>query len=235
MTSDPLDRSVISYVHGQLVTVDEKSNVADAVKMMNKKNAETIIVTNDEGKISGIVTDSDILNKVVMVGEDSDQIHIRDIMSYPVIIISSKGTVKDALELMRVNAIKRIIVTDSDRILGVITQESLANVIRTSVLEKTFRPYRALIREHSKPIIGNLGFVLQFAGILMIVPAFINTFMGEVTSATGIFFCCTCLLATGFGLNAYGERTPLNLRQASILVILSFVILSLFVLFHMYM
>jgi trk system potassium uptake protein len=119
-------------------------------------------------------------------------------------------------------------VTDNIRILGIITQESLANVIRTSVLEKTFRPYRALVREHSKPIIGNLGFVLQFAGILMIVPAFISTFMGEVTSATGIFFCCTCLLATGFGLNAYGERTPLNLRQASILVIISFLILSLF-------
>jgi trk system potassium uptake protein len=119
-------------------------------------------------------------------------------------------------------------VTDNIRILGIITQESLANVIRPSVLEKTFRPYRALVREHSKPIIGNLGFVLQFAGILMIVPAFISTFMGEVTSATGIFFCCTCLLATGFGLNAYGERTPLNLRQASILVIISFLNLSLF-------
>jgi trk system potassium uptake protein TrkH len=129
---------------------------------------------------------------------------------------------------MRVNTIKRIPVTDNIRILGIITQESLANVIRTSVLEKTFRPYRALVREHSKPIIGNLGFVLQFAGILMIVPAFVSTFMGQVTSATGIFFCCTCLLATGFGLNAYGERTPLNLRQASILIILSFVILSLF-------
>jgi trk system potassium uptake protein TrkH len=119
-------------------------------------------------------------------------------------------------------------VTDNIRILGIITQESLANVIRTSVLEKTFRPYRALVREHSKPIIGNLGFVLQFAGILMIVPAFVSTFMEQVTSATGIFFCCTCLLATGFGLNTYGERTPLNLRQASILIVLSFVILSLF-------
>jgi trk system potassium uptake protein TrkH len=149
-------------------------------------------------------------------------------MSYPIITISAKATVKDALELMRVNTIKRIPVTDNIRILGIITQESLANVIRTSVLEKTFRPYRALVREHSKPIIGNLGFVLQFAGILMIVPAFVSTFMGQVTSATGIFFCCTCLLATGFGLNAYGERTPLNLRQASILIVLSFVILSLF-------
>jgi trk system potassium uptake protein TrkH len=208
--------------------MDEKSNVADAVKMMNKKNAETIIVTNNEGKLSGIITDSDILDKVVMTGEDSDQIFIKAIMSYPIITISAKATVKDALELMRVNTIKRIPVTDNIRILGIITQESLANVIRTSVLEKTFRPYRALVREHSKPIIGNLGFVLQFAGILMIVPAFVSTFMGQVTSATGIFFCCTCLLATGFGLNAYGERTPLNLRQASILIVLSFVILSLF-------
>jgi trk system potassium uptake protein len=227
MTSDPLERSVISYIHGQFVIMDEKSNVADAVKMMNKKNAETIIV-NNEGKLSGIVTDSDILDKVVMTGEDSDQIFIKAIMSYPVITISAKATVKDALELMRVNTIKRIPVTDNIRILGIITQESLANVIRTSVLEKTFRPYRALVREHSKPIIGNLGFVLQFAGILMIVPAFVSTFMEQVTSATGIFFCCTCLLATGFGLNAYGERTPLNLRQASILIVLSFIILSLF-------
>jgi trk system potassium uptake protein TrkH len=228
MTSDPLECSVISYIHGQFVIMDEKSNVADAVKRMNKKNAETIIVTNKEGKPSGIITDSDILDKIVMTGEDSDQIFIKAIMSYPVITISAKATVKDALELMKVNAIKRIPVTDNIRILGIITQESLANVIRTSVLEKTFRPYRTLVREHSKPIIGNLGFVLQFAGILMIVPAFISTFMGEVTSATGIFFCCTCLLATGFGLNAYGERTPLNLRQASILVIISFLILSLF-------
>src|ERR671910_2281699 len=228
MTSDPLERSVISYIHGQFVIMDEKSNVADAVKRMNKKNAETIIVTNNEGKLSGIVTDSNILDKVVMAGEDSDQIFIKNIMSYPIITISAKATVKDALELMRVNTIKRIPVTDNTCILGIITQESLANAIRTSVLEKLFRPYRALVREHSKPIIGNLGFVLQFAGILMIVPAFVSTFMGEVTSATGIFFCCTCLLATGFGLNANGERTPLNLRQASILVVLSFVILSLY-------
>ena len=228
MTSDPLERSVISYIHGQFVIINEKSNVADAVKTMNKKSAETIIISNDDGKFGGIITDSDILDKVVMAGEDSDQISVKNIMSYHIITISAKATVKDALELMRVNTIKRIPVTDNTRILGIITQESLANAIRTSVLEKTFRPYRALVREHSKPIIGNLGFVLQFAGILMIVPAFVSTFMGEVTSATGIFFCCTCLLATGFGLNAYGERTPLNLRQASILVVLSFVILSLY-------
>ena len=70
-----------------------------------------LLITRENS--SGIITDSDILDKVVMTGEDSDQIFIKTIMSYPVITISVKATVKDALELMRVNAIKRIPVTDN--------------------------------------------------------------------------------------------------------------------------
>lgn len=44
MTSDPLERSVISYIHGQFVIMDEKSNVADAVKMMNKKMLRQLLL-----------------------------------------------------------------------------------------------------------------------------------------------------------------------------------------------
>lgn len=62
MTSDPLERLVISYIHGQFVIINEKSNVADAVKTMNKKNAETIIVTNyfDVGEL-------DIIDSISLV------------------------------------------------------------------------------------------------------------------------------------------------------------------------
>ena len=75
---------------------------------------------------------------------------------------------------MRVNAIKRIIVTDSDRIVGVITQESLANVIRAYVLEKTFRPYRALNKRTFKTHYSKSSVRIAIAGIPMIVPAFIR-------------------------------------------------------------
>jgi trk system potassium uptake protein TrkH len=227
MVVDPLDRSILSYIHGQFIVLDEDVNVAMAVRDMHSQRAEMIIVTKDMRPV-GVVTDSDILDKVVMKGEDSDQILLKSIMSSPVISLSAKGTVRQALELMRVNAIKHIPVTDNIKIFGIVTQEELANAIRTSVLERTFRSYRAVIRDHYKPVIGNLGFIMQFAGILLVAPAFLATILNETVSATGIFLGLTFMFAAGFALNAYGEKAPLNLRQASMLIVSSFILLSLF-------
>lgn len=227
MVADPLDRSILSYIHGQFIVLDEDVNVAMAVRDMHSRRAEIIIVTKDNRPV-GVVTDSDILDKVVMKGEDSDQILLKSIMSSPVISLSAKGTVRQALELMRLNTIKHIPVTDNIKIFGIVTQEELANAIRTSVLERTFRSYRAVIRDHYKPVIGNLGFVMQFAGILLFAPAFLATILNETVSATGIFLGLTFMFAAGFALNAYGEKAPLNLRQASMLIVSSFILLSLF-------
>lgn len=227
MVADPLDRSILSYIHGQFIVLDEDVNVAMAVRDMHSRRAEIIIVTKDIRPV-GVVTDSDILDKVVMKGEDSDQILLKSIMSSPVISLSAKGTVRQALELMRLNTIKHIPVTDNIKIFGIVTQEELANAIRTSVLERTFRSYRAVLRDHYKPVIGNLGFVMQFAGILLFAPAFLATILNETVSATGIFLGLTFMFAAGFALNAYGEKAPLNLRQASMLIVSSFILLSLF-------
>ena len=228
MVTEPLDRSVISYMHHQLVILDEETDAASAVKLMHDKKAETIIVKNKKDEYVGIITDSDILDKIVMKGEDSDQVFLKSIMSSPIITISARANARQALELMRLNVIKRIPVTDNIHILGIVTQEGLAHAIRTSVLEKTFRPYRAVIREHYKPIWGNLGFILQFAGLLFIGPALLAISLGELESAAGIFLCITFMFVTGFVLNAYGEKTPMNLRQASVLMVSSFILLSFF-------
>ncbi len=227
MITDPLERSVLSYVHGQFSVIDENVDVASAVKQIHAKNAETIIVSKYEKPI-GIVTDSDILDKVVMRGADSDQTLLKSIMSSPIVTLSSKATVRQALNIMRLNIIKRVPIVDDEKVLGIVTQEGLANAIRTSVLEKTFRTYRVIIREHYKPILANLGFLLQFSGILIIAPAILATVMGETISATGMFLAITVMFLTGFILNAYGEKTPLNLKQASLLMVSSFVLLSLF-------
>ncbi len=227
METDPLDRPILSHIHGRLIVMEEDVDVAKAVRAMHSQKAEIIIVTKDIKPV-GIVTDSDILDKVVMKGEDSDQILLRSIASSPVISVSANGTVRQALELMRLNAIKHIPVTDNIHILGLVTQEELANAIRTSVLERTFRSYRSIIRYHYKPILGNLGFILQFAGILLLAPAILATTLNETESATGIFLGLTSMFAAGFVLNAYGEKIPLNRKQASILIVSSFVLLSFF-------
>ena len=224
---DPLERPATAYMHREFVLLDENVNVAYAVGEMQSRHAETIIVTRS-GVPVGIVTDSDILDKVVMRGEDSDTVYLKSIMTSPIITLSSRGTVEQALQLMRINQIKRIPITDNVSIIGMVTQRALADAVRNAVIETTFRSYRVAIREHYKPILGNLGFILQFAGILMIAPTYLGTALGQNVSATGIFLAAVHLLGAGFVLNAYGEKRPLNLKQASILVITSFLVLSLF-------
>jgi trk system potassium uptake protein TrkH len=143
---------VLSYIHHRFIILDEDFAAAPSVKQMHDEKAETIIVKNKNEEYIGIVTDSDILDKIVMKGEDSGKVSLKAIMSSPIITISARATVKQALELMRLDVIKRIPVTDNIHILGILNQEGLANVVRTSVLERTFRPYRTIVREHYKPI-----------------------------------------------------------------------------------
>ena len=222
-----LERPVTSYMHRLFVILDENMSVASAVKQMHSHNAGTIIVLRGNTPL-GIVTDTDIINKVVMKGEDSDEVFLKSIMSAPLVTISPKGTVKQALQLMRLNQIKRIPIADSFGILGVVTQEALANAVRTSVIERTFSRYRSLIREQYKPILGNLGIVLQFSAILLVVPAFLGTALGESASIVGIFFAVVGLSFAGFFLTNIGEKGPMNLKQASIFIVASFLLLSLF-------
>ena len=224
---DVLERPITSYMHRLFVIVDENANVAAAVQQMHSHNAATIIASRGNIPV-GIVTDSDIIDKVVMRGEDSDQVFLKSIMSSPIVTLSPKGTVKQALNLMRLNQIKRIPVADSSGILGIVTQESLANAVRTSVIERTFSRYRSLITEQYKPVLGNLGILLQFSGILLVVPAFLGTALGESSSIVGIFFAVVGLSFAGFFLTNIGEKGPMNLKQASIFIVSGFILLSLF-------
>ena len=228
---EPLERPVSSYVSKQFVMVDENVSVANAVKLTQPKNIETIIVTSN-GKPVGIVTDSDILEKVVIKGDDSDLVFLKSIMTSPILTLHRTSTLKQAIELMRIRKIKRIPIVDSHnksaQIIGIVTQKFLAEAIRNSVIEKTFKSYRVTIKENYKPIFGNLGFIMQFAGILMIVPAIFGTLLNELESATSIYLAVVSMSLTGFLLNTLGEKSTLNLKQSSIVVVSSFTLLSLY-------
>ncbi len=228
---EPLERPVSSYVSKQFVMVDENVSVANAVKLTQPKNIETIIVTSN-GKPVGIVTDSDILEKVVIKGDDSDLVFLKSIMTSPILTLHRTATLKQAIEVMRIRKIKRIPIVDSHnksaQIIGIVTQKFLAEAIRNSVIEKTFKSYRVTIKENYKPIFGNLGFIMQFAGILMIVPAIFGTLLNELESATSIYLAVVSMSLTGFLLNTLGEKSTLNLKQSSIVVVSSFTLLSLY-------
>ena len=230
---EPLERPLSSYIHAQFVTADENTSVAEAVKILQPKHVEIILVTSstNSGKYVGIVTDSDILEKVVMKGEVPNSVFLKSIMSTPITTLPSSATVKQAIQLMRIHKIKHlpvIDITNKEQIIGTVTQEYLAEAIRIAVIEKTFRSYRKVIRERYKPILANVAIILQFSGLLMVIPALLGTFLGEWKSSIGINMAFVGMFLTGYVMNILGEKSPLNLKQSSIVVVLSFFLLSLF-------
>lgn len=127
MITEPLNRSILSNLSHRLVILEEKIDVPTAVKLMHGEKAETIIIRNNSKDLVGIVTKHDILEKVVIKGGSPTRIQLKNIMSSPIVTISSKANVIDALEIMNLNSVKRLPVINKGHILGIVTLEDLDN------------------------------------------------------------------------------------------------------------
>jgi len=217
-----LERPVSYYMQKDVLLLEGTSTIALASRIMKRRGQESIVVMKD-GKPVGIVTDQDIIDNLAQKGVSPFGSSLELIMTSPLITIEPGAKVKDALAKMRDSNVRKLVIIKDGMVKGMITQPMIATAIRNAVIT---RPKG--IKPGLKSVLGNLGFVLQFAGILMIVPALLSTFINEPVTATGIYLMSVGLLATGFFLNSYGEKAPLNLRQASVLVLSSFLLLSLF-------
>lgn len=219
-----LTKSVSEHMDKDVLLLNQNTQTRDATRMLQRYETDDIIVTDENRNPIGIVTDQDILRKVSDVTVYAEATTLKDVMTRPLIVIFEKATLQDALHKMRDNSIRKLpVLNKKNQVVGIIFQTTIANAIRNA----STKPAR-LLSPPIKAILGNLGFVLQFAGVLLLVPAIVATLLAETDIATGIYLNTTLLLATGFFLNSYGEKSSLNLRQASILVFSSLFLLILF-------
>lgn len=219
-----LSKYVTNYMNKDFLMLGQKTSTRDAARMLQKYETDDIIVTDENNIPIGIVTDEDILNCVSDSTVYAEHTTLQNIMSTPLITINEKSTLQDALHKMRDNNIRKLpIITRKNQVIGIIFQSVIANIIRDAT-----NTHPRLLSPPVKAVLGSLGFVLQFAGALLLVPAIVATLLEDTTTATGIYLTTVLLLVTGFFLNSYGEKSSLNLQQASILVFSSLFLLTLF-------
>ena len=219
-----LSKHIGAYMSKDFLLLNQNTLVRGAAKMLQDSDRDDIIVIDEKNSPVGIVTDEDIINKMSEITTRVETATLKDIMSFPLITINEKTTLQEALHKMRDSKIRKLpVLSKKNEVVGIIFQRTIANVIRdaTATAPHLFSP-------PVKAILGNLGFVLQFAGVLLLVPAILATVLGDLLSAAGIYLTTVLLLVSGFFLNTYGEKASLNIQQASILVISSLLILSLF-------
>lgn len=78
-----------------------------------------------------------------------------------------------------------------------------------------------------KHILANLGFLLQIAGILTVLPILVGLYLNEIQTLAPLFLTCITFLVCGFLMNALCERKDLDFKSACTLILLAFMIMPL--------
>jgi len=108
-------------MHTDVVYIDGKKSVADAVRLMREKKVSSLIV-NRRGveDAYGIVTRKDVVSKVVDPGKDPAQVKVFEIMSKPLITVSPSLQLKYCARLFHAAGIRRAVVFDGKEIVGIL-------------------------------------------------------------------------------------------------------------------
>lgn len=110
-----------------LAVVSPDISVFEAAKIMKKRKVGNVIIVKDKQAI-GILTESDILKKVVAEGKNPKEVLVKNVMSTPLLIIDPYVTLDDAMETMGKCNIRRLPVVENDELIGIITQRDISRM-----------------------------------------------------------------------------------------------------------
>lgn len=130
MTEDMMDLEYLSYkvidvADKNPMILHESTSLAEAARLMRKEGISSILVGPNSHHVTGMVTERDIVYRVVAESKSPFKTTLKEIMSSPVVTIDETKTVKEAITLMRQNGIRRIPVVKNDRVLGILTLKSI--------------------------------------------------------------------------------------------------------------
>lgn len=117
--------SIKDYMDKDFPTIEVEASVPEAAKLLAKSGKGYVIVL-EKGKPYGIVTEWDMVSKVLAAEVDPKKASLKKITSTPLITIDPDEDLLKASELMQKSGIKRIPVVKGGVIYGVITSTNIA-------------------------------------------------------------------------------------------------------------
>jgi diguanylate cyclase (GGDEF)-like protein len=113
-----------------VLKTDREDTVLSMAEKMNKNRLGAIVIVDREGFPIGIVTERDMLRALITYKEKAISVKAGDIMSSPVLTLEPDEDVDSALMQMQLNRVRRIPVTEENRLIGIISYRDLTNAFR---------------------------------------------------------------------------------------------------------
>ncbi|MEO8339529.1 MAG: CBS domain-containing protein [Nitrospirota bacterium] len=144
------------FMHRNLEVVPPDTTIVDAAVRMREKSLGSLLVVpaDAEGRVSnrsGIVTETDLIRKVLAKGLDASLARVDQIMTSPLLTITPDRPMLDASHLMETNDVRYLCVADEEKIIGVISVRDLVRYFVDSEggpirdLDNVYRPLSVLM------------------------------------------------------------------------------------------
>jgi len=110
-----------------IAKVTPNTTVLEAAQLMKKRNIGNVIVVENKQPI-GILTESDILKKVVAESKIAKDVKVKEVMSTPIIVIEPYVSIEEAMKTMGKCNVRRLPVIENDELIGIITQKDISRI-----------------------------------------------------------------------------------------------------------
>ncbi|MDQ1279633.1 MAG: hypothetical protein QG670_895 [Thermoproteota archaeon] len=120
--SIPMSSKIKEFMSKDLHTIGAEMTVAEAARVMAAdENQEGYLIASNVGKPLGIVTENDIVNRVVAKNLDPSKTKVTEIMTSPLITVDPDEDLLDASRIMLEHNVKKVVVMKGEIVYGIIT------------------------------------------------------------------------------------------------------------------
>ena len=115
----------------KVVVIPFGKTILEVARLMkNKKIGSVIVVEDNQSKrAKGIITERDLVYKILAKGSDPYNIKAEDVMSRPLRVVRPNTSIEDAAKAMRENKIKRLpVVNDNNELIGLLSEGDIMKI-----------------------------------------------------------------------------------------------------------
>jgi CBS domain-containing protein len=128
-------KSILSAKGSDVATIAPSATLAEATNILAEKRIGALVVTGAGGRITGIISERDIVRAFARHGVNAFQLPLSEVMTRKVVTCSSTDTVSMLMERMTAGKFRHLPVTDDDHLVGMI---SIGDVVKYRLTELEF-------------------------------------------------------------------------------------------------
>jgi CBS domain-containing protein len=125
MSGSAIQRPLAVMMSRRILTASPSTPVVKAARTMSDAKIGALLVLEEDGRYIGIISETDLVRKVLAAEREPSQVLVSEVMMAPIITIEIDRSAHEASDLMAERAIRHLAVTEDGRIVGMLSVRDL--------------------------------------------------------------------------------------------------------------